>query len=449
MTRIDEARPSRSKKSLADNPAKVSVASMIGTAVEAYDFFIYGTAAAAYFGTVFFHSENPIVGVLQSFAVLAVGFFFRPIGGWLAGHFGDRIGRKTILIASLLIMGIATFLVGFLPTYAQIGVMAPVLLITLRAIQGIGFGAEWGGAVLMAVEHAPEKRRGFFGAIPQIGIPAGLLLANGTFLLSNSLLEGDWKWRVPFLLSIVMVVIGLWIRIGIKESPDFEKMKANDEIHKQPVLVMFRRDWRLVLRVVGLRLAETGGYYITTSFVLSYVVLASVSESQYVLWGTLIGSFLGLGSHLLYGALSDRVGRKRVFLIGSIVTILLGIPMFLLINTGAVLMIIVAVAISLLFSHDPIFAVESSWFSELFSRDVRSSGISLGYNLASIVAGTLPFVATALYAGAGWIGPALLFVLLGVISTVTALFTRETAPVKVGFTDADQSPLIPTAGAVR
>ena len=444
------------KKPLGDNPVKVSIASMIGTAVEAYDFFIYGTASAAYFGTVFFHASDPIVGVLQSFAVLAVGFFFRPVGGYLAGHFGDRIGRKTILIASLVIMGAATFLVGLLPTYAMVGVLAPILLITLRAVQGIGFGAEWGGAVLMAVEHSPAKRRGFFGAVPQIGIPAGLLLANGTFLLSAALFEGDWVWRVPFLLSIVMVAIGLWIRLGIKESPDFVKMKAAGEIHKQPVIEVLKRDWRLVLRVIGLRLAETGGYYITTSFVLSYVVLASISESQYVLWGTMIGSFLGLGSHLLYGALSDRIGRKRVFLIGSIFTILFGVPMFLLINTGAVLMIIVAVALSLLLSHDPIFAVESSWFSELFSRDVRSSGISLGYNGASLIAGLLPFLATALFAWIGWIGPALLFVLLGIVSTATAAITRETAPVKVGFTDGDagadadaDAPLVPASGAAR
>lgn len=414
-----------------DSSVKVSVASMIGTAVESYDFFIYGTASAAYFGSVFFHAEDPIVGVLQSFAVLAVGFFFRPLGGYLAGHFGDRIGRKAVLLASLIIMGAATFIVGLLPTYAAVGVLAPMLLILMRAIQGIGFGAEWGGAVLMAVEHAPAKRRGFFGAVPQIGIPAGLLLANGTFLLSSALFEGDWVWRVPFLLSIVMVAIGLWIRLGIDESPEFEKMKTAGEIHKQPVLQMFKRDWALVLKIIALRLAETGGYYVTTSFVLSYVGLASITDSKHVLWGTMVGSALGLVSHLIYGAWSDRIGRKPVFLIGSIFTILFGIPMFLLINTGAVLMVIVAVALSLVLSHDPIFAVESSWFSELFSRDVRSSGISLGYNGASIVAGLLPFLATAIYAGVGWIGPALLFVALGAISTVAATMTRETAPIKV------------------
>ena len=415
-----------------DNPARVSFASMIGTAVESYDFFIYGTAAAAYFGTVFFQSDNKIVGVLASFATLAIGFFFRPLGGYLAGHYGDRIGRKKVLLFSLLLMGVATVLVGALPTYGQVGVLAPILLIVLRALQGIGFGAEWGGAVLMSVEHAPENRRGFFGAVPQIGIPAGLLLANGAFLLSSALFDGDWVWRAPFLASIVMVAVGIFIRLGVSESPDFEEMKENGEIRKTPALDVLRRDWRIILKVIALRLAETGGYYVTTSFVLSYVALAEITTAENVLIGTLVGSALGLGSHLLYGALSDRVGRKPVFLFGSVFTIVFGIPMFLLINTGAVIMVIIAVALGLLLSHDPIFAVESSWFSEMFPRDVRSSGISLGYNGASLVAGLIPFVAVALYGAVGWIGPALVFMALGVISTVAALFTRETAPVKVG-----------------
>jgi MHS family shikimate/dehydroshikimate transporter-like MFS transporter len=415
-----------------DNPIKVAIASMIGTAVESYDFFIYGTAAAAYFGTAFFAADTVFIGILASFATLAIGFLFRPLGGYLAGHYGDRIGRKTVLIAALSIMGVATFLIGVLPTFASVGALAPVLLIVLRAVQGIGYGAEWGGAMLMAVEHAPAARRGFFGSIPQIGIPAGLLLANGTFLVSAWLFEGDWVWRVPFLLSVVMVAIGLWIRLGITESPDFEKMKAAGEIYRRPAIEVLKRDWRYVLRIIALRLAETGGYYVTTSFLLSYVVLANVIDKQYVLYGTIIGSALGLGTHLMYGALSDRVGRKTVFLIGSIFTILFAFPMFYLINTGVAIMVIVAVAISLIFSHDPIFAVEGSWFSELFDRNVRSSGISLGYNGASIIAGLLPFAATALFGWIGWIGPALILVSLGVISTIAALVTRETAPVKTG-----------------
>ncbi|MET1086311.1 MAG: MFS transporter [Arthrobacter sp.] len=411
---------------------KASVASMIGSAVESYDFFIYGTAAAAYFGTVFFAAEEPIIGVLASFATLAIGFFMRPLGGYLAGHFGDRLGRKVVLFWSLIIMGGATVLVGVLPTYEQAGVIAPVLLILLRMIQGIGFGAEWGGAVLMSVEHAPARRRGFFGAVPQIGIPAGLLLANGAFLLSAQLFEGDMVWRAPFLASLVMVVIGIFIRLSVNESPDFEKMKEQNTIMKQPALEVIKRDWRAILKIMGLRMAETGGYYITTSFVLSYVGLAAITDKNTVLLGTMIGSALGLVSHLAYGALSDRIGRKPVFLFGSLFTIAFGIPMFLLINTGSVIMVIVAVAISLLFSHDPIFAVESSWFAEQFPANVRSSGISLGYNCASLVAGVLPFAAVAAYGWIGWIGPALMFVALGIISTTVAMFVKETAPVKTG-----------------
>lgn len=411
-----------------DNPVKVSFASMIGSAVESYDFFIYGTAAAGWFGKIFFHTNEPIIGILAAFATLAVGFLMRPLGGYLAGHYGDRLGRKTVLFWSLLAMGGATVLIGALPTYEQAGVLAPVLLILLRMVQGIGFGAEWGGAVLMACEHAPEKRRGFFGAVPQVGIPLGLLLANGAFLLSSALFAGNWVWRAPFLVSFVMVAIGVFIRLSVKESPDFEAIKAQDKIVKQPAMQVIRSDWRMIVKIIGLRLAETGGYYITTSFMLSYVMLAHVSTKENVLWGTMIGSAIGLGSHLLYGMLSDTMGRRPLFLFGALFTILFGVPMFLLINTGAAIMVITAVSLSLVFSHDPIFAIESSWFSEQFPANVRSSGISLGYNGASVVAGLLPFIATGLYGVVGWIGPALMFSLLGVISTWCALSMRETAP---------------------
>lgn len=411
-----------------DSAGKVSFASMIGSAVESYDFFIYGTAAAGWFGSVFFHTTEPIVGILAAFATMAVGFFMRPLGGYLAGHYGDRIGRKAILLWSLIAMGGATVLIGALPTYEQAGVVAPLLLILLRMIQGIGFGAEWGGAVLMACEHSPPHRRGFFGAVPQIGIPLGLLMANGAFLASGALFEGDWVWRAPFLASVVMVGVGMYIRMGVSESPEFEKMKAENKLVKQPALEVIRNDWKKILQIIGLRLAETGGYYLATSFMLSYVLLAGVATKENVLWGTMIGSALGLLSHLLFGALSDRIGRKPVFLLGSLFTIAFGIPLFLLINSGIFVMVIVAVALSLLLSHDPIFAVEASWFTEQFPPNVRSSGISLGYNGASMIAGLLPFLATGLFAVVGWMGPALLFSSLGVISTLCALRMPETAP---------------------
>lgn len=425
--------PSDSKAMPArDSAGKVSFASMIGSAVESYDFFIYGTAAAGWFGSVFFHTTEPIVGILAAFATMAVGFFMRPLGGYLAGHYGDRVGRKAVLLWSLIAMGGATVLIGALPTYEQAGVVAPLLLILLRMIQGIGFGAEWGGAVLMACEHAPPQRRGFFGAVPQIGIPLGLLMANGAFLASGALFEGDWVWRAPFLASVVMVGVGMYIRMGVSESPEFEKMKAENTLVKQPALEVIRNDWRKILQIIGLRLAETGGYYLATSFMLSYVLLAGVATKENVLWGTMIGSALGLLSHLLFGALSDRVGRKPVLLLGSLFTIAFGIPLFLLINSGVFVMVIVAVALSLLLSHDPIFAVEASWFTEQFPPNVRTSGISLGYNGASMIAGLLPFLATGLFAVVGWMGPALLFSSLGVISTLCALRMPETAPAVAG-----------------
>ncbi|WP_109477102.1 MFS transporter [Paraburkholderia sp. C35] len=414
-----------------DRAVKVAIASMVGSAVESYDFFIYGTAAAAWFGKIFFHTTEPIIGILASFATLAIGFLMRPFGGYLAGHYGDRLGRKAVLFWSLVAMGGATVLIGFLPTYQQVGVLAPIMLILLRMVQGIGFGAEWGGAVLMACEHAPEKRRGFFGAVPQLGIPLGLLLANGAFLLSGALFEGDWIWRMPFLLSFVMVAIGIFIRMSVSESPAFEAVKAENKVMKQPALEVIKSDWRSILKIVGLRMAETGGYYITTSFMLSYVALAHVSTTRHILWGTLIGSAIGLGSHLFYGALSDRLGRRPVFMLGALFTIAFGVPMFMLINTGAIIMVIVAVALSLLFSHDPIFAVEASWFSEQFPANVRSSGISLGYNGASVIAGLLPIIATGMYGAFGWIGPALMFSSLGVVSACCALAMKETAPAVV------------------
>ncbi len=238
----------------------------------------------------------------------------------------------------------------------------------------------------------------------------------------------SWVWRAPFLASVLMVAVGMWIRLTVSESPEFEKAKAENTLVKQPALQVLREDWRKVLQIAGLRLAETGGYYLATSFMVSYVLLAGVATKQNVLWGTMIGSALGLISHLLYGALSDKIGRKPVFLMGSLFTIAFGIPMFMMINTGVVALVVVAVAMALLLSHDPIFAVEASWFTEQFPANVRSSGISLGYNCASLIAGTLPFIATLLFAKVGWMGPALLFSMLGVISTVCGLKMRETAP---------------------
>jgi MHS family shikimate/dehydroshikimate transporter-like MFS transporter len=401
---------------------KVARASMIGSTIENYDFLSYGTAAALYLGAAFFPNSDPVAATLSSFVVFGVGFASRPIGAIIGGHLGDRIGRKFILIASLLIVGFATVGIGFLPTYEQVGVLAPILLVTLRLIQGIGHGFEWGGAVLMTTEHAPNAKRGLFSSLPQLGVPIGLIIA---FLISSPL-TGDWAWRLPFLLSAILVAYGFFLRIGIKESPVFEQIKEDKQLEKYPVLTAVRENWRTILRLFGLRMAETGGFYLTTTFAVSYVKNNGLAESATTLTAIVVASVIGLAGYPLSGWLGDRFGRRPVFIFGSIAAIVIAFPMFLLLNTGAPLLVILALVTSLVVSHDPLFVTEAAWFSELFPAGVRSSGISLGYQGASVIGGFIPFIATALLASFSWVGPAALFVLLGVISLVAAFITPET-----------------------
>jgi len=404
---------------------KVARASMIGSAIENYDFLSYGTAAALYLGPAFFPGDDPATATLASFAVFGVGFASRPIGAAIGGQLGDRIGRRFILIASLLIVGLATFGIGLLPTYAQVGVLAPILLVTLRLIQGIGHGFEWGGAVLMTTEHAPAAKRGLFASIPQIGVPVGMILANVAFIVSKDL-TGDWAWRMPFLLSAILVAYGLVLRIQISESPVFAAIKQQKKVLRNPIGQVLRRDWRMILRLFGLRMAETGGFYLTTTFAISYVKSNDLASSATTLTAIVIASSIGLVLYPVYGHLADLYGRRPVFAAGAIVAILFAFPMFLLLNTGQASLVILAMATSLLLSHDPIFVVEASWFSELFDSRVRSSGISLGYQGASVIGGFIPFIATALIAGFGWAGPAALFMLLGIISLLAVFATPET-----------------------
>lgn len=410
---------------------KAARAALIGSTIENYDFLSYGTAAALYLGAAFFPGTDPLTQTLSSLVVFGVGFASRPIGAVIGGHLGDRIGRKFILITSLLVVGLATMAIGLLPTYEQIGVMAPVLLVTLRLIQGFGHGFEWGGAVLMTTEHAEPRRRGFFASFPQVGVPIGMLLANVAFLISAPL-TGDWAWRLPFLLSALLVAYGLFLRIGIKESPVFEELKATKSVERFPLITLLRRDWRNILRIFGLRMAETGGFYLTTTFAVSYVKDNGLAEAATTLTAIVVASLIGLFGYPLSGWLADKYGRRPVFIFGSAFAIVFAIPMFLLLDTGAPLLVIMALVTSLVFSHDPLFVVEASWFSELFPAGVRSSGISIGYQGASVIGGFIPYIATAVMAVMGWWGPALLFVALGVISLTAALLTPETAPTRVG-----------------
>lgn len=404
---------------------KVAVGSGVGAVIETYDFIGYGTAAALYFGTVFYPSEDPLVGTLLSFATLGVGFLARPLGGVIGGHLGDRIGRKPVLVASLIAMGMATFVIGLLPTYAQVGILAPILLVTVRIIQGVAFGAEWGGAILMSYEHAPWKRKGAFTGIVQAGFPVGLLLANLTFLVSVHL-PGDWAWRVPFLASIVLVVVGLLIRAKVPESPVFEDVKTQGIVVKSPVVEVIRTDWRNILRGIGLRVAETAGYAVSVTYMISYINGEGLAEPSQTLTALCIGAGIGIFATWGWAALTDRIGRRPLYIGITIFAVLFAIPMFLLVNTGLFILIVLTMILAYSVCQNALAGAQGAWFPELFNAATRSSGASLAYQFSAMVSGFTPFITTLLFVWLGWMGPALLFALYAAIGLTAALLTRET-----------------------
>jgi MHS family shikimate/dehydroshikimate transporter-like MFS transporter len=405
---------------------RVAVGSGVGTTVENYDFIGYGTAAALYFGTAFFPNSDPVAGTLLAFATLGIGFAARPLGGIIGGYLGDKIGRRPVLITSLLVMGVATVLIGCLPTYAQIGVWAPVLLVAVRVIQGLAFGAEWGGAILMTFEHAPWKRKGQYTAIPQAGFPLGLLLANLAFLGSAAFFPGDWAWRVPFLLSSVLILAGLYIRLKVEESPEFELAKEEGELVKNPLASVIKNDWRNLLRAFGLRVAETAGYAVAITYVTSYLQSNELANRSDTILAIVIAALCGFPATLLWGRLTDRVGRKPVYLFGTAAIIVFGIPMFLLLNTGNLGLIIVVFVFAFAVCQNSLGGTQGAWFSELFKTNTRSSGASLAYQLSAVISGFTAFWAVSLYQAYGWAGPAVLFSAYGVIGFVAALLTPET-----------------------
>jgi metabolite-proton symporter len=416
---------------------RVVVATLIGTAIEWYDFFLYGTAAALVFGPLFFPEFSALAGTLAAFATFAVGFVARPVGGILAGHYGDRVGRKAMLVLTLIVMGAATFMIGLLPTYAQVGVLAPILLVVLRFLQGLAVGGEWGGAALMAVEHSPEGRRGFYGSWPQMGIPAGIVLSLLAFSAASALLTDEqflaWGWRLPFLASIVLVGVGLYVRLRILETPVFARVKETRTESRVPVLEVLRNHPRNVLLATGAYLGFNTCVYVLIVFLLTYATTQLGMDRSAVLSSVLVGAAVMVVSIPIFGALSDRLGRRPVFAGGTALMALYSFPFFWLVDTARPILVLLAVTLAF-FGLAIIYGPLAAFFSELFGARVRYSGASLGYQFGSVFGGGLaPFVATALLAwsgGASW--PVALYLLaMFVVSLVSALLLSETYRVRI------------------
>ncbi|WP_199548217.1 MFS transporter [Streptomyces sp. N35] len=417
---------------------RIVAASLVGTTIEWYDFFLYGSAAALVFNTLFFPDSDPLVGTLLSFLTYAVGFAARPLGGVVFGHYGDKIGRKKLLVISLMMMGGATFAMGLLPTHATIGVGAPILLTLLRLIQGFALGGEWGGAVLIVSEHGGAKQRGFWASWPQAGAPGGNLLATGVLALLAAV-QSDaafqaWGWRIPFLLSGVLVVIGLWIRISVSESPVFleaqEKAAARAEQgvkDEAPVVEVFRRSWREVLTAIGTRFGENISYYILTAFLLVYVTVHLELPKSTALNAVLIGSAVHFVTIPLWGALSDRIGRRPVTLIGAVGMAVWAFAFFALLDTESFPVMALAVTVGLLF-HGAMYGPQAAFISEMFDTKVRYSGASMGSQLASIIGGALaPIIAVELLKDYGNSTPVTLYLAFAALVTaVTVWIAKET-----------------------
>jgi MHS family shikimate/dehydroshikimate transporter-like MFS transporter len=413
----------------------VALASLIGTTIEWYDFYLYGTAAALVFNRLYFPRLDPLAGTLAAFGTYSVGFVARPIGGIIIGHYGDKVGRKSMLILTLILMGIATFAIGLLPTYAHIGPWAAVALVILRLAQGIGVGGEWGGAVLMAVEHAPAGSRGFYGSWPQMGVPAGLLLSTAAFALVARLPEAQflsWGWRLPFLMSIILVAFGLAIRVRIVETPAFTRIKEMGTAARRPIVEVLRTHPKQVLLAIGVRFAENGAFFIYTVFTLVYATQKVGVDRTIVLNGILIAAACMLPALPLFGALSDRLGRRPVYLFGAFATALFAYPLFWLFDTGSPTLVAIALVVALVVAQSPMYGPQAAFLAELFGTRVRYTGASLGSQLSSVVGGGLsPFIATALLPyGRGSL--AAYIIAMALVTIVAVLMASETRHRAIG-----------------
>ncbi|GAA4688966.1 MFS transporter [Pseudonocardia yuanmonensis] len=365
------------------------VASTVGTTIEWYDFFLYGTAAALVFPRLFFPGEDPYVGILLAFGTQFAGFAARPIGAAIFGHYGDRIGRKSTLIITLLLMGIGTALIGVLPTYAAIGLAAPILLTLLRIVQGIAVGGEWGGSVLLAMEWGHARQRGFMASWPQLGVPLGLLLSTGLMQLMSATTGPaflTWGWRVPFLVSVALVGVGLYVRLRVLESPEFAAVKAKQTVVRLPIVDAFRTQWREILSSAFVRLSEQAPFYLFITFVLSYGTQQLQLNRGSLLNATLVAAAVGLFSVPFFGWLSDRIGRRTMYGIGIVCTALFAFPYFGLLNTKVGVLVLLAIVLSLVF-HDMQYGPQAALIAESFGTNIRYSGAGLGYQLASVIAG--------------------------------------------------------------